>query len=64
MNRESEWNEQWKTDGDCVQCRRYRYCSTPCKPFKVKRQKAMLALMQKLLNNEEISEEAEDENTD
>lgn len=64
MNREPKWNEQWKTDGDCVQCRRYRYCSTPCKPFNVKRQKAMLALMQKLLNNEEISEEAEDENTD
>lgn len=62
--RKPEWNEQWKTDGDCTQCRRSLYCATKCKPFKVNRKKAMLALMQKLLNNEEISEEAEDENTD
>ena len=64
MNIEPKWNEQWKTDGDCAQCRRSLYCTAQCKPFKVKRQKAMLALMQKLLNNKEISEEAEDEDTD
>ena len=57
-----QWNEQWKTDGDCVQCRRYRYCSTPCKPFKVKRQKAMLAALKKLLDIN--FEEVNDENTD
>ena len=54
-----QWNEQWKTDGDCVQCRRYRYCSTPCKPFKVKRQEAMLSTLKKLLdiNSEEVDDE-------
>lgn len=57
-----QWNEQWKTDGDCVQCRRYRYCSTPCKPFKVKRREAMLSALKKLLDIN--SEEVDDENTD
>ena len=57
-----QWNEQWKTDGDCVQCRRYRYCSTPCKPFKAKRREAMLVALKKLLDIN--SEEVDDENTD
>ena len=57
-----QWNEQWKTDGDCVQCRRYRYCSTPCKPFKVKHHEAVLAALKKLLDIN--SEEIDDENTD
>ena len=61
--RKPEWNEQWKTDGDCVQCRRYRYCSTPCKPFKIKRQEAMLAALKKLLDIN-FEEEVDDENTD
>ena len=60
-----QWNEQWKTDGDCVQCRRYRYCSTPCKPFKTKRQKAMLDALKKILNNDHVdSQEADDEDAD
>ena len=57
-----QWNEQWKTDGDCVQCRRYRYCSTPCKPFKTKRREAILSALKKLLDIN--SEEVDDENTD
>lgn len=23
--------EQWKTNGDCRFCRRYKYCAKPCK---------------------------------
>lgn len=62
---DTQWNEQWKTDGDCVQCRRYRYCSTPCKPFKIKRQEAMLAALKKILNGKSNdSEEVNDEDAD
>ena len=24
-------NEQWKSGGDCSKCRRYKYCSKPCR---------------------------------
>ena len=62
---DTQWNEQWKTDGDCVQCRRYRYCSTPCKPFKIKRQEAMLAALKKILNGKSNdSEEVNNEDAD
>lgn len=62
---DTQWNEQWKTDGDCNQCRRYRYCSTPCKPFKIKRQEAMLAALKKILDNNSVdSEEVNNEDTD
>lgn len=62
---DTQWNEQWKTDGDCVQCRRYRYCSTPCKPFKIKRQEAMLAALKKILDNNLVdSEEVNNEDAD
>ena len=25
-------NEQWLTDGNCNECRRQKYCTSPCKP--------------------------------
>ena len=27
-------NEQWLEDGDCRECRRAKYCHTPCKKNK------------------------------
>lgn len=38
-------NEQWKTDGICIKCRRYKYCSNRCKAY----QKAMDAEITKLI---------------
>lgn len=36
-------NEQWKGDGDCLKCRRLKYCGKPCKAHK---QRKMAILQQ------------------
>ena len=31
-------NERWRSDGNCLLCRRYEYCSTVCKAQRQRRQ--------------------------
>lgn len=33
--------DSWLTDGNCSNCRREKYCSTPCKKAKSNRKKAL-----------------------
>lgn len=33
----AEDSERWKTDGNCFLCRRYTYCSKPCKAQRARR---------------------------
>lgn len=38
-------NERWLSDGNCLLCRRAKYCRKPCKPQK-ERKKAIIHTMQ------------------
>ena len=42
-----ERTEQWKTDGECLKCRRHGYCKKQCK----KNREVMYAEIQKILKN-------------
>lgn len=41
------WEEQWKGDGNCLVCRRRKYCKTKCGAFKQQRTRMLRAFVRK-----------------
>lgn len=42
-------SEQWKSGGDCGACRREKYCGTPCRASKIRRQIEASGMVQRML---------------
>ena len=52
-----ERTEQWKTDGECLKCRRHGYCKKQCR----KNEQAMYAEMRRILANRMAAQSKETE---
>ena len=42
---ETEDNERWKSDGNCIFCRRQKYCSKPCTAQKRRKEAILRAII-------------------